>query len=1074
MTQSSNHPPTGEYARGATLLGRYVIDRCVRRDRLASVFAAHDAQKSFEWFSVWSVRGDQVAHTPGSPERFAREMARVRAVKHPSITEAISWDGDGAAPVVVSVMHRGRPLREVIASDAFLSVEDVARIVVSVAEALNALHLARPSIMHLNVCPESVLIGDDGGVWLEEPGFLHALAQAGYLSTVQAAAHALPGYVVPMELLTPPTPAADTFQLSVLAFEALTGQLPFGAATQVELPMSLRAPVLPSVSSLRPGVGPDVDDVFERLWRGVVTGHHESSLAFARDLARVLGEDRSLRPTFPGGALPESVRRRSRPAITSALQDDPSRPLRVSIVHGTPDSVDEAFDDMLRASDEADSKVPPVIEFAAPTELPEASEVHAAAPSAPSPVVDVTPVKPTLVGATGIRLSTHPPPPRRSEFPLKDRPPVHDGPTPSVGYERIKLIAPDAEAHPKPQVSADSTSQIEQELLEVLKRTSVRGRLGSSATAPTAPYAAVSPTQLAARSLQQQGRGEPHDPVTARRKDELPPPPSHTTRPSTTTTRPRAPLASDKVGAKEPSEIPPPPRLPTDAAGMIESTRASHANASRPVRSAGPEVSLVEAQPEESGTELSTQDILEEMLPVFAAQASRPPALPPEVSAALHDDDRHAPAERTQIAGSPLPPRPPAPAAVTHRPTAATPTHTPSPAHPAAASTQPATPANPAATTSSRPALPTHRPPPVPHAAHEVESLHREPPVAPRDAGDLIDDPPTAPRDAAPHRHDPPPVPLEATHHHEHAPPPIDTGHHEPPPVPHPAHRDVPHARPVHVTAPPPQPSVEPPRPSQRAGDPPRATDAPRVSEAPRNSEVPRASRTPSTTTPASSAADPTWTMATRFLGTSTIVSSLLVTAGLVYMRSSLESLREEVALYRAEMADAGAQAPTREEPDAFVAAPEDAAVEPAAQDATVSVALDAAPVTPATTRDAAAANLSTADAARVAPATDGAVASGAVPPESVRVRLMGQMRSGINDCIEGVDNPRVVVINVRFDGVTGAVQRVRLHGIFSEPPLGPCIEQVVRRAQTSPFEAPFWDADFRFPVPLPRWRPPM
>lgn len=1067
MTQSSNHPPTGEYARGATLLGRYVIDRCVRRDRLASVFAAHDAQKSFEWFSVWSVRGDQVAHTPGSPERFSREMARVRAVKHPSITEAISWDGDGAAPVVVSVMHRGRPLREVIASDAFLSVEDVARIVVSVAEALNALHLARPSIMHLNVCPEGVLIGDDGGVWLEEPGFLHALAQAGYLSTVQAAAHALPGYVVPMELLTPPTPAADTFQLSVLAFEALTGQLPFGAATQVELPMSLRAPVLPSVSSLRPGVGPDVDDVFERLWRGVVTGHHESSLAFARDLARVLGEDRSLRPTFPGGALPESVRRRSRPAITSALQDDVSRPMRVSIVHGAPDAVDEAFDDMLRASEEADSKVPPVIEFAAPTERVEAHEVQAPTPSAPSPVVDVTPVKPTLVGATGVRLSTHPPPPRRSEFPLKDRPPVHDGPTPSVGYERIKLMAPDAEAHPQQHISADATSQIEQELLEVLKRTSVRGRIGSSATAPTAPYAAVSPSLGAAKSLP---RAEPRDHAASRRKDELPPPPSHTTRPSTTTTRPRAPIASEKAVAKEHSEIPPPPRLPADAAGMIESTRTPHPVAPRTVRSAGPEVSLVETQPEESGTELSTQDILEDMLPVFAAQASRPPALPPEVSAALHDDDRHASAERTQIAGSPLPPKAPVPAAVTHRPAAATPTHTPAHAHSATASAHPAT-------ASARPAVPTHRPPPVPHAAHELESLHREPPAAPPGASDLIDEPPTAPRDAAPHRHDPPPVPHDAPHHHEHAPPPIDAGHHEPPPVPHPAH-----ARPGHGTAPPPA-LVDPPRPSQRSADAPRASDVPRVSdvprasETPRNSDIPRVSGVPrasepTSTPPAPRAPDPTWTMATRFLGTSTIVSSLLVTAGLVYMRSSLESLREEVALYRAEMADAGAQPPPpREEPDAAVATPEDAAEVPS-QDASVSLVADAS-VTPSTARDAAVANVSIADAARVAAASDGGV-SGAVPPESVRVRLMGQMRSGINDCIEGVDNPRVVVINVRFDGVTGAVQRVRLHGIFAEPPLGPCIEQVVRRAQTSPFEAPFWDADFRFPVPLPRWRPPM
>jgi len=50
----------------------------------------------------------------------------------------------------------------------------------------------------------------------------------------------------------------------------------------------------------------------------------------------------------------------------------------------------------------------------------------------------------------------------------------------------------------------------------------------------------------------------------------------------------------------------------------------------------------------------------------------------------------------------------------------------------------------------------------------------------------------------------------------------------------------------------------------------------------------------------------------------------------------------------------------------------------------------------------------------------------------------------------------------------------VRLHGIFAEPPLGPCIEEVVRRAQVTPFTAPAWETVFRFPVPQPRWRPPM
>ncbi len=972
MTSSGSHPNAGEFARGSTVFARRVIDRCVRRDRLASVFAAHDSERPHEWFTICSVRGDQVTRAAGVSERFGHEMGRVRDVRSPSLAEVVDWESDGDAPVVLSAMHRGRSLRDVIASEPFLGVEDVARIVVTVAEALTVLHQALPSITHLGVCPERVVVGDDGGVWLEEPGFLHALINSGYLSTQQAVAHAQPGYIIPAELLAPPSPAADVYQLAVLAFEALTGQLPFGAATQADLPLALRAPLLPSASALRPGVLPDIDDVFDRVWRGALLGGHDSVLAFARDLARVLGEDRSLRPTFPGEAALDPVRRGGR-VSPGALLDD-VRPRRVSIVHGTSDGVDTAFDDMLR-DDVTDVHVPPVIEFTPAGLHLEPAIVLALAASAP--VVDVTSVKPTLVGATGIRLSTHPPPPHGpTERRALPRPPVEDQSTPSVGYERIKLLTHEAELLNAPaarpdtarssDVSPDATSQIEQELLEVLRRTGSSGRNGS---APRAP-AAQGPAQRA-RSL---------DPNTiAPRKDDVPPPPTNTTRPSATPLRPRAPQTAEASHASttstaKPADIPPPPRLPSDARAMYEgsqppplppSGRAKAIAASSP-----PEVSLVESPAEESSAELSMQDLVEEVIPALARHGTgRPPALPHAVAATLHDEHHPSSADRTHLTGSPLPPRPspPTPPAASHRPDAL--------------------------------------PPPTRLAS--VESVS-----APR--------PPTHAREAAPSPQTPPAI----------------AG--APPSAPMLAHSVTPTAGPMPA--------------------------APRASAAPESLVRPAPE-------PAPQSPDPSWTVAAHFLGTSTIVASLLVTAGLVYMRSSLESLREEVARYRVEAVDAGAPAlfaPPESEPDASLPELPDVAIvltpDVVAPDADASVtAVDVSRTLPARARAVAG------DAGAVGDADPTAV-----PSEAVRVRLMGQMRSGINDCIEGVDNPRMVVINVRFDGVMGLVQHVRLHGIFAEPPLGPCIEEVVRRAQVTPFTAPAWETVFRFPVPQPRWRPPM
>jgi hypothetical protein len=81
-------------------------------------------------------------------------------------------------------------------------------------------------------------------------------------------------------------------------------------------------------------------------------------------------------------------------------------------------------------------------------------------------------------------------------------------------------------------------------------------------------------------------------------------------------------------------------------------------------------------------------------------------------------------------------------------------------------------------------------------------------------------------------------------------------------------------------------------------------------------------------------------------------------------------------------------------------------------------------------------------------------------------------MRGAISDCVEGVEDPPFVLVEVRYDGRTGAATRVRLHGIFQEAPMGPCIEHAVREVRAPTFSAPSWDAEFRFPVPQPRWRP--
>jgi serine/threonine protein kinase len=924
VLETNSNP--GDFARGATVLGRYVIDRCLRRERLGSVYAARD--QSGLWVSVWAARRDQITRGADSPDRFSRAVTALAAATHPSLPSLLAWDIELDTPIIVSALKPGRSLRELITTDGFIAIDDVSRVVTAVGAALHALHHTTPPIAHGGVSPERVQLSDDGRVWLEEGGYLHALVSAGLVAPPQTVAYASTGYALPSDRVGRLDAHADTFQLAVLAFEALTGQLPFGASQPSEVSAALAGSSPPTPSSLRLGLSQELDELFLSAWRVGTPDGPASLVAFTRDLTRILGEDRNRRPTFPGADSPSRLR-----AIDPQLAGLVGRSRGASAL----DTVDRAFDAMLAPHDEppplptaAPSK-PPVIEFGAPEEPP-------SQPLAVPGAVDVTPVKPTLVGANPVDPN--------------ERPAVSDQPTPSVGYERLKLLASDAlrdvdtAVRPTPVASAepptpDATTRIEEGILDTLRKNTLAARAqqtGAKKDAPRVP-------SLAPRGV----------------KASVPPPPESATRPSASqfppgkrrrTSKPPREGADARPSSNAPEgdgidfTIPKAPKLPGEVHTMV-----GHAPMPPRLPSIGPEVILDAPEPLDEVAVVATQDILDADLPEGARHSPEPikPAAPATATVSASS------AESTQITGTPLPPRP----AV------------------------------------------SHRPPPVP--------------------------------EAVPERHAPPPP--------------------TPSKRPTPADDDV-ITRPVGTplrAPPPPAPKPEP-RETRPPGDRTSVTQTVRASALPPPPH------------------DNSWAVAAKWCAISTVVSALLVTAGFAYLRDTHRELIEELRLAR----EQAARVPVVDAatPEDAAPAPADVPVAPAPLDAP---AADAAPdatvvadAPDAAAREAGARSGPPADAtaAVVAPTGEG------VPDATARSRMSGAMRGAISDCVEGVEDPPFVLVEVRYDGRTGAATRVRLHGIFQEAPMGPCIEHAVREVRAPTFSAPSWDAEFRFPVPQPRWRP--
>lgn len=292
-----------------------------------------------------------------------------------------------------------------------------------------------------------------------------------------------------------------------------------------------------------------------------------------------------------------------------------------------------------------------------------------------------------------------------------------------------------------------------------------------------------------------------------------------------------------------------------------------------------------------------------------------------------------------------------------------------------------------------------------------------------------------------------------------------------------------PSARPASVSRPAPARPTPTPTPAPRApssSPPARAASSLPGSAPPRNSypsdvvpsRLPPPARIPSDLArPASSVppdASQLFAQSARLLAVSTVIAAVCVTTGLLYIARSSDELAAALRATAAAPTPAPALVIPSPTPGLDAGAPAAVTPSPDAGAAPVVVAVDAgAPVDVAPV----VATPTPVDAGPPAP-TRPPPAPAAMPGAQTVARLIAALRAPVADCVEGVD-ARSVTLAPRFDGATGAVVHLRLRGIFSEPPMAPCLDEAVRRVRIAPFTgAPTWEPSLTFPIAAPRWVP--
>jgi len=200
--------------------------------------------------------------------RFEREARAIAHIQHPNVAPIYRMGAlaDGARYLVLPYIDGGS-LEDRLAARGPLPPAEARRVLAQLAAALAAAHAA--GIVHRDVRPANVLYDRAadrvllvvfGTAGLLDTGDLSATPLTGPGETL-----GLPAYASPEQLRGDPvTDRSDVYSLGVLAFEILTGHLPFQAKTPLELTTAhLEAPP-PHLAAARPDLDPELAALVQR------------------------------------------------------------------------------------------------------------------------------------------------------------------------------------------------------------------------------------------------------------------------------------------------------------------------------------------------------------------------------------------------------------------------------------------------------------------------------------------------------------------------------------------------------------------------------------------------------------------------------------------------------------------------------------------------------------------------------------------------------------------------------------------------------------------------------------------
>jgi serine/threonine-protein kinase len=216
----------------AVINGRYRVEGRLGVGGMSTVLLALDER--LERHVAVKLLAEHLADDPTFVSRFRREALAAARLVHPNIVQVFDSGFDESAHQHFIVMEYvpGQSCAEILRDRGHLDLEQAVDIIAQACRGLDYAH--RNGVVHRDVKPGNLLVSESGVVKLADFGIARATGQSSITqvgSVLGTAAYLSPEQARGEEA----GPQADLYSLGVVAYQLLSGRLPYEANSLAEL-----------------------------------------------------------------------------------------------------------------------------------------------------------------------------------------------------------------------------------------------------------------------------------------------------------------------------------------------------------------------------------------------------------------------------------------------------------------------------------------------------------------------------------------------------------------------------------------------------------------------------------------------------------------------------------------------------------------------------------------------------------------------------------------------------------------------------------------------------------------------